>query len=37
MIFDRRADVPPMSERSTTEIAISPQGRNITVIRGWFE
>ena len=34
VIFDRRPDLPPISERTTTEIALSPQNRNITVIRG---
>jgi hypothetical protein len=34
IIFDRRPDLPPISDRTTTEIAMSPQGRNITVIRG---
>jgi hypothetical protein len=34
VIFDRRPDLPPISERTSTEIALSPQGRNITVIRG---
>ncbi|MDH6097998.1 ATP-binding protein [Anabaenopsis sp. FSS-46] len=34
IIFDRRPDLPPISDRTTTEIALSPQGRNITVIRG---
>ena len=34
IIFDRRPDLPPLSDRTTTEIALSPQGRNITIIRG---
>ncbi|QYX30591.1 ATP-binding protein [Sphaerospermopsis torques-reginae] len=34
IIFDRRPDLLPISDRTTTEIAQSPQGRNITVIRG---
>ncbi len=34
VIFDRREGLPPLSDRTTTEIAISPAGRNITVIRG---
>jgi hypothetical protein len=34
VIFDRRPDLPPISDRTTTEITQSPQGRNITVIRG---
>ena len=33
VIFDRRADQPPISERTTTEAAVSPAGRRITVIR----
>jgi len=34
VIFDRRPDLPPLSDRTTTELAISPAGRSITVIRG---
>ncbi len=34
MIFDRRQGLPPISDRTTTEIATSPAGREITVIRG---
>jgi len=34
VIFDRREELPPLSDRTTTEMAISPAGRNITVIRG---
>ncbi|MDB9540956.1 ATP-binding protein, partial [Anabaenopsis arnoldii] len=34
VIFDRRPDLAPISDRTTTEIVLSPQGRNITVIRG---
>ncbi|MDB9538337.1 ATP-binding protein, partial [Anabaenopsis arnoldii] len=34
VIFDLRPDLPPISDRTTTEITLSPQGRNITVIRG---
>nr|WP_258560535.1 ATP-binding protein [Cylindrospermopsis raciborskii] len=34
VIFDRRPNLLPISERTTMEMAISPQGRNITVIRG---
>ena len=34
VIFDRREGLPPLSDRTTTESAISPAGRNITVIRG---
>jgi hypothetical protein len=34
VIFDRRPNLPPISERTTTEQALSPAGREITVIRG---
>ncbi len=34
VIFDRREQLPMLSDRTTTERAISPAGRNITVIRG---
>ncbi len=34
VIFDRREQLTMLSDRTTTEIAISPAGRNITVIRG---
>jgi hypothetical protein len=34
VIFDRRPNLPPISERTTTEMALSPAGREITVIRG---
>ncbi|OHY32806.1 AAA-like domain-containing protein [Cylindrospermopsis raciborskii] len=34
VIFDRRPNLPPVSDRTTTEMTISPQGRSITVIRG---
>ncbi|GBO55079.1 hypothetical protein APA_3129 [Pseudanabaena sp. lw0831] len=34
VIFDRRERLPMLSDRTTTEMAISPAGRNITVIRG---
>jgi hypothetical protein len=33
VIFDRRGGQPPISERTTTEAAISPASRRITVIR----
>ncbi len=33
VIFDRRPGLPPMGERISTEEAISPGGRIITVIR----
>ncbi|BFM39588.1 AAA family ATPase [Synechocystis sp. LKSZ1] len=34
VIFDRRPNLLPISERTTTEQALSPAGREITVIRG---
>ena len=34
VIFDRRSGLPSISDRTTTEIATSPVGRNIIVIRG---
>jgi len=34
VIFDRRPNLPPLSDRTSTEQAISPDGRIITVIRG---
>jgi len=34
VIFDRREGLPPISDRTTTEIAQSPDGRTIIVIRG---
>ena len=34
VIFDRRPNLPQLSDRTTTEIAESPDGRRITVIRG---
>jgi hypothetical protein len=34
VIFDRRPNLPPLSDRTSTEQAISPVGRTITVIRG---
>ena len=33
VIFDRRANQPPISERTTTELALSPAGHPITLIR----
>lgn len=33
MIFDRRSGLPPISERTTTEPAVTPRGRDI-IIRG---
>lgn len=34
VIFDRRSGLPPISERTTTEPAKTPRGRDIIVIRG---
>ena len=34
VIFDRRSDQPPIAERTTTEMATTPAGRTVTVIRG---
>jgi hypothetical protein len=34
VIFNRRSGLPPLCDRTTTEIAISPAGREIIVIRG---
>jgi len=34
VIFDRRENLPPLSDRTTTETAVSPMGRTIVVIRG---
>ena len=34
VIFDRRSGLPPLSDRTTTEMATSPAGREIIVIRG---
>ena len=34
VIFDRRSGLPPLSDRTTTENAISPAGREIIIIRG---
>lgn len=33
VIFDRRSGLPPIAQRTTVEVATSPQRRNITVIR----
>ncbi|MEB3163440.1 MAG: ATP-binding protein, partial [Prochlorothrix sp.] len=33
VIFDRRPNLPPLEERTTTESAVSPGGRSIVVIR----
>lgn len=34
VIFDRRSNLPPISDRTSSEIVSSPQGRAIVVIRG---
>jgi hypothetical protein len=34
VIFDRRADLPPISDRTSSETVTSPQGRTIVLIRG---
>ncbi|MCU0493340.1 MAG: ATP-binding protein [Chloroflexaceae bacterium] len=34
IIFDRRPDLPPVAERTSSETARSPAGRHITVVRG---
>ncbi len=34
VIFDRRPNLPPISERTTTEDAVTPSNRSILVIRG---
>jgi hypothetical protein len=34
VIFDRRSGRPPISQRTTTELADTPAGRTVTVIRG---
>jgi hypothetical protein len=34
VIFDRRPGLPPIEDRTTLETALSPSGREITVIRG---
>jgi hypothetical protein len=34
IIFDQRSGLPPISERTTTETAITPQGRAAVVVRG---
>jgi hypothetical protein len=33
VIFDRRSNAEPIADRVLTELATSPQGRMITVIR----
>jgi hypothetical protein len=34
VIFDQRSGLPDISERTTTEKAVTPAGRTVTVIRG---
>ncbi len=34
VIFDQRSSLPELSERTTTEMATTPAGRTVTVIRG---
>jgi hypothetical protein len=34
VIFDRRPNLPPIAERTTTELAVTAGGRSIVVIRG---
>jgi hypothetical protein len=34
IIFDRRSDLPPIEERTTTELAKTLSGQQVTVIRG---
>ena len=34
VIFDRRSDLVPIEERTTTETAVTTEGRSITIIRG---
>ena len=34
VIFDQRSGLPPISERTSTEDAITPAGRHVVVIRG---
>jgi len=34
VIFDRRSGLPPISERTTTQVFTTPAGRAVTVIRG---
>ncbi len=34
VIFDRRSDIGPIAERTTTEVAMTANNRSITVIRG---
>ncbi len=33
VIFDRRANAEPIADRASTELATSPQGRSITIVR----
>lgn len=34
VIFDRRSGVPPIEDRTTTELAETPSGRSVVVVRG---
>ncbi len=34
VIFDRRSNLPPISDRTSSEMVTSPQGRTIVLIRG---
>ena len=34
VIFDQRPGLPPIAERTTTEVTHTPTGRSVTVIRG---
>jgi hypothetical protein len=34
VIFDRRRGQPPISQRTSSTTAVSPGGRDVTVIRG---
>ncbi|MEL6354904.1 MAG: ATP-binding protein [Cyanobacteria bacterium J06627_28] len=34
VIFDRRQQLPPIEERTTTELKETPQGRSVVVVRG---
>jgi hypothetical protein len=34
VIFDRRPNLPPLAERTTTEEVVTESGRSIVVIRG---
>jgi len=34
VIFDQRAGLPPIAERTSAEVAVTPSGRRVTVVRG---